>query len=173
MRDENYLRSLGREEFAVRAAAVMVDLNEVHPFREGNGRTQRVFMGQLARNAGYPLDFSVVSRERMIHASIAGNEKSDPGVMSRLFNEISNPAHVAALKKAIAGLEKHGFPWNDRYIATLEPGHQVDVRLAGVAGEQFMARTETAILIGQTRDLPEPQLERGRNFVFVPTSWGP
>jgi hypothetical protein len=43
------------------------------------------------------------------------------------------------------------------------PGHKVDVRLAGVAGEQFMARTETAILIGQTRDLPEPQPERGRD----------
>jgi cell filamentation protein len=171
--DANYLRGLGREEFAVRAAALMVDLNGVHPFREGNGRTQRVFMGELAQQAGYPLDFSVVSRERMIQASIAGNEKSDPCMMSRLFNEISNPARVAALKKAIAGLEKHGFSWNDRYIATMEPGHKVDVRLAGVAGEQFMARTETAILIGQTRDLPDPQPERGRNFVLVLTSWGP
>ena len=172
LRGENYLRGLGREEFATRAGAVMVDLNGVHPFREGNGRTQRVFMGQLAQEAGYPLDFSVVSRERMIQASIAGNEKSDPSVMSRLFNEISDPARVAALKKAIAGLEKHGFSWNDRYIATMEPGHKVDVRLAGVAGEQFMARTETAILIGQTRDLPAPQPERGRDFVLVPTSWG-
>jgi len=60
----------------------------------------------------------------MIQASIAGNEKSDPCMMSRLFNEISNPARVAALKKAIAGLEKHGFSWNDRYIATMEPRPQ-------------------------------------------------
>jgi cell filamentation protein, protein adenylyltransferase len=86
LRDENYLRGLCRGEFANRAAAVMVDLNGVHPFREGNGRTQRVFMGVLAQEAGYSLDFSVVSRERMIQASIAGNEKSDPGMMSRLFN---------------------------------------------------------------------------------------
>ena len=79
-----YLRGPGREEFADRAAAVMVEINGVHPFPEGNGRTQSAFMGELAREAGYSLDFSVVSRERMIQASIAGNEKSDPGMMSRL-----------------------------------------------------------------------------------------
>jgi cell filamentation protein len=32
----------------------MVDFNGVHPFREGNGRTQRVFMGELAQEAGQP-----------------------------------------------------------------------------------------------------------------------
>ena len=90
----------------------------------------------------------------MIQASIAGNEKNDPSMMSRLFNEISDPVRVAALNKAIGSLEQHGFDWNNHCIATTEPGHTVDVRLAGVAGEQFMARTKTAILIGQTRDLP-------------------
>ena len=61
----------------------------------------------------------------MIQASIAGNEKNDPGMMGRLFNEISDPSRVAALKKAIEGLEKHQFSWNDCYIATMEPGHKV------------------------------------------------
>ncbi len=66
LRDENYLRDLSREEFSNRAAALLVDLNGVHPFREGNGRTQRVFMCELAKEAGHPLDFSFVTRERMI-----------------------------------------------------------------------------------------------------------
>lgn len=70
LRHENYLRGLEREEFAQRAARIMIELNGVHPFREGNGRTQRVFINELAREAGHPLDFSVVSRERMIQASI-------------------------------------------------------------------------------------------------------
>ncbi len=171
LRDENFLRGLSREEFSNRAAVLMVDLNCVHPFREGNGRTQRVFITELAQEAGHKLDFSCVTRERMIQASIAGNEKNNPAMMRRLFNEISDRVRVSALSKAIASLEQHGFAWNNHYIATTEPSHKVDLRLAGVAGEQFMARTKTAILIGQTRDLPQPPPERGQDFTLAPTSW--
>lgn len=169
--DENCLRGLEREEFAIRAADVMVELNGVHPFREGNGRTQRVFLEQLAQEAGHGLDFSVVSRERMIQASIAGHEAGDPGMMRRLFLEISDPARVAALSKAIEDLERHKYPWNDRYIATAQPGHNLKVRLAGIAGDQFMARTKTAILFGQTKDLPKRRPEREEEFTLKPTAW--
>jgi cell filamentation protein len=168
----NYLRSLPREDFASRATDVMVDLNGVHPFREGNGRTQRVFVEALAQQAGHSLDFSVVSRERMIQASIAGNDLRDPSMMRRLFQEISDPVRVAALRKAIGDLDRFEYPWNDRYLATAEPDHKVDVRLAGVAGDQFMARTKTGILICKTSDLPEPRPRQGEDFTFVPTSWG-
>jgi cell filamentation protein len=169
---QNYLRGLTREEFASRAADAMVDLNAVHPFREGNGRTQRVFVEALAHEAGHNLDFSVVSRERMIQASIAGNENGDPSMMRRLFTEIGDPERVAALSKAIGALERHGFPWNDNYIATAEPGHKVDVRLAGIAGDEFMARTQTAILIGKTSDLPQRRPDRGEEFTLIPSEWG-
>ncbi len=169
--EDNCLRGLPRDEFARRAADVMVNLNGVHPFREGNGRTQRVFLEVLAQEAGHTLDFSVVSRERIIQASIAGNEKADPSMMRRLFTEISDPLRVVALSTAITALDQHGFAWNDRYIATAEPGHKVDVRLAGVAGDQFMARTQTAILIGKTSDLPERRPEQGQEFTLQPTAW--
>jgi hypothetical protein len=39
-----------------------------------------------------------------------------------------------------------------------------DALLAGTAGVRFMARTKTAILIGQTH-------ERGRDFTLRPASW--
>ena len=165
-------RRLGREEFSTRAAVLMVELNGVHPFREGNGRTQRVFITELAQEAGHKLDFSVVTRERMIQARIAGNEKNDRAMMQRLFNEIIDPVRVAALRKAIGSSKAQRAQRNNHYIATTEPSHEVDVRLAGVAGDQFMARTKTAILIGQSRDLPEPRPESGQDFTFVPTSWG-
>jgi cell filamentation protein len=44
----DYLRGLESEAFAVRAADVMAAINAAHPFREGNGRTQRTFMRELA-----------------------------------------------------------------------------------------------------------------------------
>jgi hypothetical protein len=86
--------------------------------------------------------------------------------------EISDPVRGTALNQAFEALAKHGFSWSDHYIATVEPGHKVDVHLAGVAEEQFMARTGTAILIGQTRDLPVPRPEQGQDFTLVPTSPG-
>ena len=44
--------------------------NELHPFREGNGRTQRLFLSQLARNAGYSLNFSEVDGDLLMIATI-------------------------------------------------------------------------------------------------------
>ena len=137
---ENCLSGLRRSNFATCAADFMVGLNAVHPFREGNGRTQRLFLEALAENAGHVLDFSVVSRERMIQASIAGNDQ-DPSLMRRLVVEISDPVRVAALRKAIDAFDQHRFAWNDRYLSTSEPGHKLTLQLAGVAGDQFMART--------------------------------
>lgn len=42
--------------FAEGAAWFLSELNALHPFREGNGRIQLVFLTMLARNAGYELD---------------------------------------------------------------------------------------------------------------------
>jgi cell filamentation protein len=44
-----------KEEFARGAAWFLSEINAVHPFREGNGRIQLVFLTMLARNAGYEL----------------------------------------------------------------------------------------------------------------------
>ena len=44
-------------------------LDRIHPFREGNGRMERVMIGMLANNAGYHFDISGVSREDWIRAS--------------------------------------------------------------------------------------------------------
>ena len=66
----NLLCGLARNDFI----AALVDLyqrtNELHPFREGNGRTQRVFLSQLAENAGYDLDFTAVDPDELMIATI-------------------------------------------------------------------------------------------------------
>ena len=50
-------------------AYYLSEINVLHPFREGNGRTQRLFIEYLAKNAGYSIDFSNVSAKEMIIAS--------------------------------------------------------------------------------------------------------
>jgi cell filamentation protein, protein adenylyltransferase len=167
LRETDYLRGLPREEFAHGAADIMVQINGIHPFREGNGRTQRVFLEKLAKQAGQTLEFSVVSQERMIEASIAANEHGDSSVMHRLFDEISNPNRVEILRTAEEQLDRQKYNWNERYIATVEPGYSVELTMVGIACDQFMAHTGSQILLGRTSDLPEPRPERGEPFTFV------
>jgi cell filamentation protein len=151
LRAEDYLRGLSRSEFASRAASVLATINGIHPFREGNGRTQRIFLQELAEEAGHSLDFRVVSRERMIQASIAAHESHDIGPMRRMFDEISNSHRVAALTPAIAFLNSMKYPWNDRYLATMEPGRVEDATIVGArahlpsssSGNGRICRTES------------------------------
>jgi cell filamentation protein len=66
---ENFLRNLDREQFAQRCGWYFGEINAIHPFREGNGRTQREFLRQLAASAGYALDWRLVDRDTMTAAS--------------------------------------------------------------------------------------------------------
>lgn len=51
---------LGRAQFARQGARLLSAINKLHPFREGNGRTQRIFLAALARQAGHQLHFDAV-----------------------------------------------------------------------------------------------------------------
>ena len=45
-------------------------LNMIHPFREGNGRTQRLYFTQWLRHLGYDVDFSSVNPDVFMFATI-------------------------------------------------------------------------------------------------------
>lgn len=70
LENDNYLKGLDEKKFTNKAASLLADINELHPFREGNGRTQREFIRVLALNAGYDLDLNNVPNKLMIDASI-------------------------------------------------------------------------------------------------------
>jgi cell filamentation protein len=50
---ERLLSGLNANAFADRAGYYLGELNAIHPFREGNGRTQREFIRTLALEAGH------------------------------------------------------------------------------------------------------------------------
>ena len=58
------------DELANRLAFYLGEVNAIHPFREGNGRTQRAFVRQLAWRNGYLLSFADVTDEEMAVASL-------------------------------------------------------------------------------------------------------
>lgn len=67
-------------------ADILVDLNGIHPFREGNGRTQRLFLMLLAEGYGYRLDLTRISENDMRNASMAA-ARGNRNLMRYLFRE--------------------------------------------------------------------------------------
>ena len=55
---------------------------QVHPFREGNGRTERIFISQLIRFNGYDIDFSDIDTDYLMFATI----QSAQGITDNLVN---------------------------------------------------------------------------------------
>ncbi|MGH8573897.1 MAG: Fic/DOC family protein [Gammaproteobacteria bacterium] len=65
---DNYLVGFGRDAFVTKLAGHWGEVNALHPFREGNTRTQRVFFQQLAQVASWPIDWSKLDYKAFIDA---------------------------------------------------------------------------------------------------------
>lgn len=61
---------LAHETFVESIVDFYTVINLLHPFREGNGRTQRVFFTQLIRNAGFDIHFAEVDPDELMVATI-------------------------------------------------------------------------------------------------------
>lgn len=75
--EAGYFKSTSSKDFAGRAAELVADLNFVHPFPEGNGRTQLSYLQKLASHAGHRLDLTRLRRESWIVASRASHPGRD------------------------------------------------------------------------------------------------
>lgn len=74
---DNLLSGLPPKAFSANAAHILAEINAVHPFREGNGRTQLSFLMILAENAGFSVDTDKLDRDKVINAmvdSFSGDE---------------------------------------------------------------------------------------------------
>jgi cell filamentation protein len=87
LRGENFLRGLERRPFIDRLTYYLGEVNAVHPFREGNGRTQRAFFEQLARDAGFTVNWQHLDAARNVEAS-AAIMRGDAEPMQKLLDTL-------------------------------------------------------------------------------------
>ena len=87
--DKN-LQGMDVYNFCKKGAYYLGEINMIHPFREGNGRTQREFMKSLAQNAGYELNFKYITEKQMKDASIRSATIDSKGLYDILKNSITN-----------------------------------------------------------------------------------
>lgn len=89
MAARNWLSGLSHEDFADQAAFYLGELNTLHPFREGNGRTLREYFRYLAYRAGHTISWEGLDREEMVLASIHAHNGNHGRLREMLLRQMS------------------------------------------------------------------------------------
>ncbi|WP_318709250.1 Fic/DOC family protein [Candidatus Acetatifactor stercoripullorum] len=155
--EENYLLGCTKKEICERLAFYLGEINALHPFREGNGRSQREFIRCAAAAAGYELNWSCVEPEAMMEASIESFSCRYSGMIQLLqqstrqmsYREQLQAVEQIADKKGPLGracreyfkkiqrisseLKKEGYPVDDKIIRGIE-------RLEKLSGREIKGR---------------------------------
>jgi cell filamentation protein len=90
LRKENILQATTMSDLPPRLAYFFGELNALHPFREGNGRTQRLFISHILELRSLILEWSRVTPQQMVSVSVAVHHGNDAPLRS-LFAEIIRP----------------------------------------------------------------------------------
>ena len=69
--ETSFFQDLSREELISAVAQFYGDLNMIHPFRDGNGRAQRLFFEHMITNAGYQIFWVSIKKNAWVKANIA------------------------------------------------------------------------------------------------------
>lgn len=70
IKEDSMLNETNKDKTLDNLAYVMAELNIIHPFREGNGRTIREFIRLMAKRLNYDLNWGNVKKEEILKASI-------------------------------------------------------------------------------------------------------
>ncbi|WP_375683520.1 BID domain-containing T4SS effector [Bartonella sp. AP3QHHD] len=158
--ETNSLKGLTRETFVEHVTEMLIQLNYTHPFREGNGRTQRMFFEKLGQVAGHTLDFSLVTEKRMNLASIASLKHKDKEEMKHLLEDISNPEKILILKEFMDSMKHIGLESiHHHLIITAKEGHTYKGFYRGSGPNGFMLDANGIFILGNKKDLTPEQIQ--------------
>jgi cell filamentation protein len=92
---DKHLVGLSHGQFTMKATALLTNMNMVHPFREGNGRTQRIFINQIAGNAGWSIDWAGLDKTDFDDACRSAHLTGNRAVLVELLGNITAPTTSA------------------------------------------------------------------------------
>lgn len=152
----NQLKDLKKPEFIRLFAEVQSRLNELHPFREGNGRSTRIFMAQLARDAGYEFDISAIDADKWnlaSHLSLAQHDPKNPDVVKlgspALMREVLSSASRPTIDHAFAHESKsaaiQAYPDTKPYFDRLDSIAEKAAKLAPQSGDASKSFVSSAV----------------------------
>lgn len=158
-------KSADQDIFASAATQILSELNHVHPFRDGNGRTQRAFVQQLAARAGHQVSFIGVTTERNVGASIDAHQ-GDTTAMSRIIVESFGAGCVELRMKAVVDLDRAGYPVDEFWVETAQDGDHISGTVITVEnGYASLADDSNRFIIVRCHELPT-QAKVGQTLSF-------
>lgn len=92
LRLAGYLRGRGPTQFAVDAAHFLAELNAIHAFRDGNGRTQLAMLAMVADRAGHPLDLERLDPAAFLSAMIKSFRQDERSLAEQLASVLREPS---------------------------------------------------------------------------------
>lgn len=81
------LTNMDKKEVALRISNISKKINELHPFREGNGRTLRTFITMLLKKYNYNINYDILDREKLLLADIQAMS-NDLTLLCECYEEI-------------------------------------------------------------------------------------
>lgn len=86
LKNNAFLSEYSDDEFILEFTDLYCDLNYLHPFREGNGRIQRLFLSMLIKHIGKSLNFAEIDKDILIIATIK-SVSGDVFMLQDIFKE--------------------------------------------------------------------------------------
>lgn len=99
LKQENHLKGMKMNEFSPKAAHYLAEINVLHPFREGNGRSQREFIRSLAKEAGFKIEWSKAPKKELLEAMIKSHVNIES--LGRVIGSITTPIKEGSSKSLV------------------------------------------------------------------------
>ena len=99
LRSDNLLQGLNKSEFVEKLSHYYSDINALHPFREGNGRSTREFISQLSNQAGYDFDQTRIDNDKsQFYDAAKKGMHGDLSDIKKIFTEAVRPTRAVAFE---------------------------------------------------------------------------
>lgn len=116
---------------------------------------RRRLFPSLGRHYGREIDFSVITRPRIIEASIeTTNDPSSPA-MKHVIEDAMNPARREAIRSAFEDLREVGEEPLQHHVRTARPGEEITGTVLGHDDRIASLVTDQGIVVADRADLPE------------------
>lgn len=86
--DYRNINKADKKQIAEKLAEILDNVNFLHPFREGNGRTQREFLRLLALEKGFELNLNPADNKNIYERYMKGAIESDVKILTELIQEL-------------------------------------------------------------------------------------